>query len=665
AGTTPTERIAALTAVAEGGLGQGAIVAALDDPSAAVRDWAIRLATRYVEPAVLGGLVADDDNATLRNAALVALERQGPYAVPHLQAMLAEPNPEVVMFAVQVLSRIGDRAAVDAILPLVAHADPNVAQSAVEALGRLRHTEAAPALIALLEGNLWLQLAAVEALGEIASADAVDPLLALVPDSFVAEAALRALQKIAAPESLAPLLERLLDDRERALRDAVLEAVGVAIDLHPDPEAIARRFGTELRRREETRSLLTYLADILRAPDGERAEALVRAAGVLTVAAALTPLLPFLLRRATRADELLWVEPVFRRYGRGLTDDLRPLLPSDQPGDLDPAVRAGALLVGTFSAADLPLIIDHLRDNEPQVRAAACVALGVLRAAETVPLLVDHLAGGTPVEQAAAAGALARMPGDALVDLEPCLAADVSEAVQLLALQVVTKSKHVRFEPRVVKLCRSRSPVVRLAAVRAAARLPGPRTEVVLVRGIADADEHVRVEALASLVERGGSTAVATLVAMLSAGDSLRYHVIRALGQLAAPSALAKLVAMYDDCTPFERLEIVAAVGRIGGPAAMPFLTRCLAGHEGDVRRTAARGIATIADAEVAPLLLALSRDPDWVLRAEAARGLGRLALPGTRETLLLLVRDIEPAVASVARASLNGDRAGTAPAAA
>ena len=118
--------------------GEQHILAALEDAAPSVRDRAIRLAARYVEPAVLGELVADGENAVRRNAAITALERQGPYAVPHLVAMLGRDDAELVLFALQILSRIGDASAGPAILPLLDHPDPNVAQAAIEALGQLR-----------------------------------------------------------------------------------------------------------------------------------------------------------------------------------------------------------------------------------------------------------------------------------------------------------------------------------------------------------------------------------------------------------------------------------------------------------------------------------------------------------------------------------------------
>ena len=101
--STPTERLDLLEAAAKGTEAEPAILAALEDGASLVRERAIRLAARYVEPAVLAELVADGENAIRRNAGLAALERQGPYAVPHLTTMLGSPDAELVLFALQSL----------------------------------------------------------------------------------------------------------------------------------------------------------------------------------------------------------------------------------------------------------------------------------------------------------------------------------------------------------------------------------------------------------------------------------------------------------------------------------------------------------------------------------------------------------------------------------
>jgi HEAT repeat protein len=650
-------RLAALEALPEGAGREAAILTALEDESPVVRERAIRLAARYVEPAVLGELVADEANAIRRNAAITALERQGPYAVPHLRTMLSRPEVDVVMFGLQMLSRIGDPLAVHGVVPLVRHPDPNVAQSAIEALGQLRHREAVPTLLQLLEGDLWLQLAAINALGEIGDPVAVGPLCALIPDSIVAEPAVTALQRIAAPESLEPMFQRLLIVQERPLRDALLLAIGVVIDLHPDPVPVAVRYGAEIEQGAQ-RPLLAYLEEILGwTPEGTAAggegaprdlASLLRAATAVAVVAGLRLLYPAVLIRIATDEDPTWAVGLFRRHPGALSPALNELL---RHGDL--RVRRGALLAGAFGVEDFAPVVEHLEDADGLVRAAACRALGLIGEAKAAPLLIRCLREGDPPERAAAVAALAEFPEEALHALEPCLAPDVPEPVMGAALEVLSQRSVVRFEARIAELARHTSPTIRRGAIRAAAQLPGAKAEVLLIRALADRHPPIQVEALDLLAQRDHGKVIPTLAALLSADDSLRHHVIRALGRMGAMEAAPQLESLYNHCRPHEQVEIVLAMTRIGGPRIAGFLRARLSESEREIRRVAARGLATVVDRTHLSLLLTLAGDADWCIRAEAARGLGRLGLRECREMLITLARDVEPAVASTARDGL------------
>jgi len=653
------QRLAELNAAAEAADREQAILTAMEDETPAIRDRAIRLATRYLEPAVLSGLVADETNAVRRNAALTALARQGPHALEQLQIMLRQDNHDVVMFALQMLSRIGDPTAAPSISPLVRHPSLNIAQSAVEALGQLRSGEAVPALLELLHGELWLQLAAIDALGAIGDARAAGPLLELVPDSIVAEPAVKALQRLAAPESLGPLLDRLTQVTEQALRDALLLALGVVIDLHPDPAPKTNGFAERILA-DGPGGIQGYLGQVLQEGESEgptdgpqqdgceRGDRL-RAAAAVVVVAGIEPVYPLVLSLIAAPEGAPWAEALFHLQPDRLGPALDRLL-----ADPDPRVRRGALLASRFLAADLPRLLEHLGDHDAGVRAAACRALGTTGSVAVAPLLVERLRRGDPIEQSAASGALCILPPEAVAELDACLGPDTDEPILILALDVLSTRPDPRFEARILQLAQSRSTPLRRAALRAVAALPGPRTEVVLIRALADRHQPVQLEALELLVHRGGEKAVATLMALLWAGNHFRFHVIRALGHLQAPEAADKLVTLYPQCGPLERLEILWALIRIAPPGIGDFFRARLEEPETDIRRVATQGIADLADPANLDLLVALSLDPDWNVRNEAARGLGLLRLPACRAPLLTLVRDVESVVAQTARKALD-----------
>jgi HEAT repeat protein len=649
--TAPAQRLAALEAAARTPGGEPHILAALEDAAPSVRDRAIRLAARYIEPAVLGELVADGENAVRRNAGLSALERQGPYAVPHLVAMLGRDDAELVLFALQSLARIGDASAGPAIIPLLEHPDANVAQTAIEAAGRLRARDAVPALCGLLQRDLWLQLAAIAALGDIGDPRAVDPLMAFVPDSILAEPAVQALRRIAAPESLQPLLPLLLAVRERALRDPLLLAAAVVIDLHPDPEPKLNRLERDVV--VDGGNLVAYLGQVLSAPpaadDQDESESLVRAAATLVAAGGIAELQPMLLARLAGDPSAQWIEGLLGRFPERITPRIHTLLTHP-----DSAVRCGALRVGVFGPSDLSAVVAHLSDPELVVRTSACLALGRLGLDAVAPLLLERLRRGEPPEQAAAAQGLARLSPAALEELDSCLQAGTAESVVVEALGVLARTPVPALEARILQLTESPSAGVRLAALRAAAHVASAKAEVVLLRALADRHQPIQTEALELLVRRGGDRSIATLVALLGTADSLRFHVIRALGHCRAAAAAARLRDLYPECGPHEQLQIVWSLVRIAPPWLADFLLLRLADSDLDMRRAAAQGISDVARVEQLPVLGRLAEDPDWDIRNSAARGLGRVGTPETRPALLTLARDVESVVASTARAALE-----------
>ena len=619
------------------------ILAGLEDPQPAVREKAIALAARHLSPEALGKFVGDDENAVLRNSALSALERQGPFAVPHLMLLSRGANLEVAMFAVQILSRIKDPSTVQALLPLLEHGDSNIAQAAVEALGALKARDAVPGLLRLLHADLWLQFAAVAALGEIGDDRAVTELLDAIPNDMLSEPAVEALGKIASPDSLPRLLALLADHDRLPLRDFVLRAVAVVLEDHTVPPSVFTRFRRKLDEEKLEAGLCDYMGGLLAEPAPAQRE-LARASASLALSAQLDKLFPAIVLRALLddAEEARWTGALCRRHERTLRSSLLDLLRHE-----DPRVRRAALIA---THGEVPLLLPLLRDPDALVRAAACQALGRSRDVAAIPALIERLGSGGPEEAAAAVEALGNMPGPSLTALAPFL--DSPDRV-LQALGVLEAAKSPLFEDKVVDLLSSPSAPVRRAAMRVLVNLDGVDFEEQLVGKLEDHDESVRIEAVELIVRNGSTRAVPALIGLLFVGNELRYHVIRALGRLRAVQAAPSLEALFAQAAGHERLEIVAALIRIAAPGVLPFLKARLAEQDPEVRRVAADGIARVAPASELSLLIQLAADGDWNIRNHAGWGLGRLGLPAARTALLELVRDTEAIVARTARAAL------------
>jgi HEAT repeat protein len=431
----------------------------------------------------------------------------------------------------------------------------------------------------------------------------------------------------------------------------VLLAVAVVLELHPDPEPLLRRMERDVG--VDGGNLVAYLGQLLETPPGagdqDESDSLVRAAATVVAAVGIAELQPVVLARLARDEMAEWVEGLFGRFPAGITSRLHHLL--EHP---DPEVRCGALRVGTFGPGLLSAVVRHLADPHLPVRTAACLALGRMGVDATAPLLLERLRNGEPPEQAAAAQGLARLSSAVLGELDGCLEPGAAEPVVVEALGVLARTSVPALEPRVLALTGSRSPAIRLAALRAASRISGSRAEIALMRALADRHPPIQAEALDLLVDRGGEKSVATLVAMLGTADSLRFHVIRALGHCRAQAAAVRLRDLFPQCGPHEQLQIVSSLLRIA-PSWLPeFLLHRLESPDLDMRRAAAQGLAETAGHEHLPVLRRLAEDADWDIRHSSARGLGRFRTAETREVLLTLARDIESVVAATARAALE-----------
>jgi HEAT repeat protein len=367
------------------------------------------------------------------------------------------------------------------------------------------------------------------------------------------------------------------------------------------------------------------------------------------LACGVTSLLPLVMRWADHKNGRAWVEPLARRYPGLLMPVVRSLLRHP-----DPAVRAGSLWTVAPASIGADQLRGALEDPDPTVRVAACYGIGVIGDSAAAGILAGLLDGGDALVRTAAADALTRLPRDAHQPyLAERLELTTDDSVLVAALAALAATPCPAVEERVLHLAGQVSGSIRRVALRAVARISGPRAEVLLFRALADGDPGLQVEALDLLVGRGGDQVYTTLLALLSVGDSLRYHVIRALGRLGQAQAVGPLRTLFPSAPLHERIEILTALSRLGGKPAREFLGQCLDQPRSEIRRVAAQGLAALAEPEDLELIGRLARDHDWVVRSEAAQGFGRLRAGPAHPLLLDLARDLEPAVARAARAAL------------
>lgn len=314
-------------------------------------------------------------------------------------------------------------------------------------------------------------------------------------------------------------------------------------------------------------------------------------------------------------------------------------------GEADVRLRLAACeVIGAEpSARSLEALGRVLGDADARVRKAAADALGESEGASGVTALLGHLDDPIPEVRAAVARSLGRA-GDARAIVP--LIGKVQDAV----------------------------PEVRAAVARALGELKDERASGALMLALQDASTAVRIEALVALGAIGSADATLAILALLDAtttgsrGAAARSSAVwgaalGALGRVASPEAIARLIAELPNDPPGEAATPArdALVG--AGHAAVPALTAALGRSPSPALAIgAARALAIIAasgpdraDVPVAAEAITRAMQQGSLPQVEA---LGALAELGSSDALVAVLQLIDDRDPSVRRSAVSAARA-------
>mgnify|MGYP000845429115 FL=1 len=209
-------------------------IAALSDEDWAIREEAATLLgalkdARAVLP--LTNALRDSDRA-VREAAVGALSSLGSVSVPALAGCLTDPALQVQEAASAILASLADARVLAPLTQALGSRDWIVRMHAAKGLGRIGDPETVPALMPLLQDKVKAvreeASSALAAIGVAAMAGLID---ALQHDDWLVRLhAVEALGKLKSADAVEPLLRALFNERDSAIREDVVRALGAIRD---------------------------------------------------------------------------------------------------------------------------------------------------------------------------------------------------------------------------------------------------------------------------------------------------------------------------------------------------------------------------------------------------------------------------------------------------
>jgi HEAT repeat protein len=580
------------------------------------------------QPYLLRALADDDDK--VRQAAAKALGLGGAAAaVPTMIDWLTDPDPKIKQAAADVLGEIGGPEATSALTRSLGDSDSTVRMHAVTALGLIGRRGNPTVVISLIprleDDKADVRIATIDALEDLGDRRAVIPLVARFGDTTpeARRSAVRAVGKLGDPSAV-PALIRLMHDPNEDVRIAAVGSLGVlgAVDAI---DALTEQLTTGSDTyRQKVAYALGQIAAVPRAGKGgedamrtlvqnleaQNTRSAAREALHVAGKAAVPALVAHLQGRipgdpasavalladagdpratATLAAELergrVAMPLVLRALGA--TGDPQALVPVlGTLASKDAAIRLAAMealrpLLGSDARAG-DVLIEHLTDEDIEIRVLAAEYLGMLGIGAAAGKLAALSAAGNPMRLRHAA-----------ID----------------ALGEIGRAGHLPRASDAIK---------------------------VLIDVVREGPTELQASVATALSYIASPSALPALIALARTDRGpTRFEVVRAIGATlrshSDPAARKVLRELADDGAVKVSLAAIAGLAAPRAQGDAPFL-RALLEHAGsDRRRAAAWALGELHDAGSVDLLAGVLSSKDDRLVGDAAWALGEI-LAGGRE---------------------------------
>jgi HEAT repeat protein len=498
--------------------------------------------------------------------------------------------------------------------------------------------------------------------------------------------AAEALSRMQDMNLLPALLAAFKSEREAPVQSAILQALGESRDERAEPLLASVLFSTnDSQVRISAASALgqfesSYAISNLTQTLASDADSSVRQALLLwdlpwTTKTEAKPALLAALQSDRDSDVRSYAARALRTHPDD--DTVHALITASKQDSDAPNVRVAAISVlgEMTNVAVYPALLDAIRQESAEVRAAAIAALGNFPGAETEAIFAETLTSDSADKvRTSAAEAMERLPGirtnrTLLTALTRSLQTDTAQEVRAAAASSLAQVGGVEAMLTLRNLLETeRSGRVQIEAIGGVYRHASSNVTDVLLRlleqsnldvdalretvrclGLARAqlatpklaqllkdskEELVRQAAATALGALDNTNAAAALQEALHRDDSayVRSAIATSLGEMTVTRTTAVasnlLVALKREVDASVRVNLTSALGSLGDPVALPLLIQTLRSEKDrQLRAEAATALGKLKQTDaVPPLMKAIQRDPDRTVRANGLQSLYCLA---------------------------------------
>jgi HEAT repeat protein len=574
------------------------------------------------QPYLMKALVDPDQN--VRNQAAKALGAGGASAAtPRMIDWLNDADPKTRAVAADVLGDLGGAEATQALTRSLGDPEDVVRQRAVKALGKIGLRGNPSVVVALLprldDPKTDVKRETIEQLEQLGDRRAVIPLAGKFDDSNgqVATAAIRAAGKLG-DRAAVPALVRKLSDQREDLRTAAVSALG-QLGAVEAIDALVEQLGIG---GDTYREKVAYaLGQIAATPGaGKAGEDAMRT----------------LVENLAQANTRHAAQNALRVAGKAAVPGLVAHLQGKLKGDPTTAVALLAETADARATATLAIELERGRVATPLVLKA----LGATGDAQALVPVLGALSSKDPAIRLAAMDALRPLlgsdarAGDALVEH----LADDDLEVRVLSAEYLGVLELASAAPKLIALAGPGNPTrLRRAAIDSLGRMRAAQASKALVSVLREGPGELHVPAATALSYIADPAVIPQLIAQARADRGpTRHEVVRALAATMRdhPDASGRslLHELADDANPKVALAAIDGLAACGDASDATFLRAIVERGAVDRRRAAAWALGELHDLGSFGVLTAALSSRDDRVAGDAAWALGELATAALRD---------------------------------
>lgn len=538
------------------------------------------------------------ENVRLRNHASEIMNMLGEPAVPVLAKLMESPDHDVRMFAVDNLVYIVSKKSIEVLIKALDDENINVAAAAAVGLGKVGDPQHLSILEKYLDSEVWLKCAVLSGMGYLGNKKAIDYILPLVraEDLMVKLSAIQALAKLADRAILPELLNLLKVESLELFGTETLNVVYEIIKSDPDSDyselfdepliaSILRLtsicdLSCKLKAIEilglcKTPGIVPSLINLMSANGVDIRKSIVSAI-VKIDPQDLSALIQILQNPGSSFEQKC---TALDCIGRSTSKDRFAII-KDFLGSQDetlPRITLDAIHPD-FKPAPLAEITTLLDSQIPEVRASAAAAMGRLKYQEFIDPLLQHLADESMEVQEAVDDALIKLGEHHQISLLAPYLDSFSKAERKTAFQYFGIHQPETISNKFIEGLQDPSIEIRVISYKVIANLKLATLDLIK-QGIQDPVDTVQVQALRTLKSLPRNEETQAFIKHLlstSTSERLKVELIQVLSGLEEFNIVDSVLPLLEDESSWVRLETVEFLKKQGDRSVIKHLKRLL-----------------------------------------------------------------------------------------